>query len=149
MNAPRTRAMPSKVSAQVDTQARARIVAGGMNQLSFAVYAMKCEKSPQATPGFPNTPQKPNRSPTAERNDTPRASRKNTELKSSSRLNKPSTPYSPASFTRTRSCRAADSNRGRSWFSITLGGPKCNPSLCRLIALFASHHENGSGTIRR
>lgn len=95
VNTPRTRAAPSKVSAQVDTQARAGIVADGMNQLSFAVYAMKCEKSPQATPRFPNAPQKPNRSPTAERKDNPRASRKNTELKFSSRLNKPSPPSLP------------------------------------------------------
>lgn len=81
VNAPRMSATPSTVSAQVDAQASAGIVAGGMNQLGFAVYAMKCEKSPQATLGFPNAPQEPNRSPTAERNDAPRACRKNTELK--------------------------------------------------------------------
>src|SRR6185437_5135767 len=89
VNAPRTSAMPSSVSAKVAAQARAGIVADGMNQLSFAVYAMKCEKSPQATPAFPNDPQKPNRSPTAERKEAPSASRKNTEPKSSIRFNKP------------------------------------------------------------
>src|ERR1700745_1303897 len=80
VNAPRTRATPNRISAQVEAQASTGIVADGMNQLSLAVYAMKCEKSPQATWDCPKAPQKPNRSPTAERKETPRASRKNTEL---------------------------------------------------------------------
>jgi hypothetical protein len=46
VNTPRTSATPSSVSAQVATQAKAGIAAGGMNQLSFPVYATKCEKSP-------------------------------------------------------------------------------------------------------
>jgi hypothetical protein len=80
VNPPRTSAMPSRVSAQVAAQARAVIAADGMNQLSFPVYATKCEKSPQATLGCPKLPQRPNRSATAARKEMPRASRKNIEL---------------------------------------------------------------------
>ena len=80
VNAPRTSAAPNRVSAQVAAQAKAGIAADGINQLSFAVYATNCEKSPQDTLGCPKLPQRPNRSATAERKEMPRASRKNTEL---------------------------------------------------------------------
>ena len=80
VNTPRTSATPSRVSRQVTAQARAGIAADGMNQLSFPVYATKCEKSPQETLGCPRLPHRPKRSATAERKEMPRATRKNTEL---------------------------------------------------------------------
>ena len=57
VNAPRISAKPSRISAQVDAQARTGIAADGMNQLSLAVYAVKCSKSPHATFRCPNAPQ--------------------------------------------------------------------------------------------
>lgn len=96
MYAPRMRPKPNKISAQVDAQARTGIARDGINQFSLAVYAVKCAKSPQATFLCPNVPQKPNRSATAERNEIPRANRKNIEAKSSSRFNKSSTSWSGA-----------------------------------------------------
>jgi hypothetical protein len=74
---PARSAKPSRTSAAVEIHASAGIIADGTNQISFAVYASKCEKSPQETRACPAGPQKPNRSPTAERNETPRASRRN------------------------------------------------------------------------
>jgi hypothetical protein len=72
---------PSKISAQVARTASAGIIAWGKNQLRWPVYATNLAKWPQDTCGWPNAPHQPKRSATAARKDSPRANRKNTELK--------------------------------------------------------------------
>jgi len=75
------RRRPNQISAQVEMTASAGIIACGTNQLSWPVYATNLAKLPQDTCGWPNAPHQPKRSATAERKDSPRAHRKNTELK--------------------------------------------------------------------
>src|SRR5262249_23773489 len=75
------RRRPNKISAPVARTASAGIIAWGKNQLSLAVYSTNAAKLPQDTFGWPDAPHQPKRSATAERKDTPRANRKNTELK--------------------------------------------------------------------
>src|SRR5215470_11714627 len=77
---PITRQRPNKASAQVEMNARAGITDSGKNQFSFPVYATNRAKLPQETLGWPTVPQSPKRSARAERKETPRASRKNSEL---------------------------------------------------------------------
>src|SRR5215813_5477941 len=78
---PARRRRPSKISAQVARTASAGIIACGKNQLSWPVYSTNLAKLPQATFGWPNAPHQPKRSATAERKDSPRANRMNTELR--------------------------------------------------------------------
>jgi len=73
---PAINAMPKSVSKIVATTASDGAKAG-TNELTLAVYVMKCPKSPQETFGAPYGPQAPKRSATAESNMEPIASRAN------------------------------------------------------------------------
>jgi len=52
----------------------------GKIDVSRAVYAVKCVKSPHPTCASPGRPHNPNRSATADRKDAPRANLKNIAL---------------------------------------------------------------------
>jgi hypothetical protein len=78
---PTRRRSPRRISAPVEMTASVEIILAGKYQLSLPVYSTKREKFPQDTFGCPNGPHRPNLSATAERNESPSANRKNTELK--------------------------------------------------------------------
>ena len=78
---PTRRRSPNRISMPVEIIPNIGIILAGRYQLSVCVYFKKCEKSPHATFGRPKAPHNPNLSPTAERNDSASAKRKNTELK--------------------------------------------------------------------
>ena len=68
---PAMSATPSAISAVVDAQARKGMLNVGMKELTLAVYCSKLAKFPQLL----YLPHSPNRSATADRNDTPSARR--------------------------------------------------------------------------